>query len=191
MIAARTTKAGTLALTIAALLAAGCGNDSPAVSAASETAAPTSAAPATATPGSEPGGSTPSDTGQVTIDTNFSGEGSGEVCRYAKELEQSGAFSGDTDLDKKQFDEFQSAVQNMEDKAPDEIKGDLDKFAQAIAALRSIYEKYDYDESKIAEAAVSDPDIAEALNTLSDPEFEQASGRVEAYFEQVCGISTS
>jgi hypothetical protein len=187
MIAARTTKAGTLALVVAAaLLAAGCGDSSPAVSAASETAAS-----ATEAPTSEPAGTAPADTGEVTIDTNFSGEGSGEVCRYAKDLEQSGAFSGDTELDKKQFDEFQSAIQNMQAKAPDEIKGDLEKFGQAIAALRSIYEKYDYDESKIAAAAASDPDIASALTTLSDPEFEQASGRVEAYFEQVCGISTS
>jgi hypothetical protein len=179
MIASRTRFGALSLLVLLALAACGSGGS---VSAVPQSSPATSAEPA------DSGSAAPPDS--VTVDTSFTGEGSEEVCRYARELEESGALSG-SDLSKEKFDQFEEAIGKMLDKAPDEIKGDLQKLGDAVSALRPIYEKYDYDEEKIAGAITTDPDITKAFESISAPDIEAAGTRVDAYFEQVCGISPS
>jgi hypothetical protein len=187
MTASRTTTGGVLALLFAGALAlAACGSSGPSVSAASDTAAPV-----TQPAGSEPAGSAPSDSsGSATVDTDFSGEGSEEVCSYARDIQQSDILNG-SDLNKEQFEKFEEVIQNFEEKAPAEIKGDVQTFQKTIVALKAIYEKYDYDATKLAGAATSDPEVSKVVASMSEPEFEQASTRLDAYFQQVCGIAGS
>ena len=182
MTSSRTTTAGTLAVLLTAVLAvSACGSSGASVS---EPTVPAASEPAATAPTDSSASS-----GSVTVDTDFTGEGSEEVCSYARDLEQSGVLSGGTDLNKEEFAKFEDVLNNFEDKAPSEIKGDVQTFQKTIAALKSIYEKYDYDATKLAGAATSDPEVAKVVASMSDPEFESASTRLDAYFEQVCGIT--
>ena len=56
------------------------------------------------------------------------------------------------------------------------------------AALEDVLAKYDYDISKMTQAAASDPSVMQQIQTFDTPEFEAASQRVDAYFQNVCGI---
>ena len=78
------------------------------------------------------------------------------------------------------------------DRAPAEIKDDVNTLADAFSKLDTFYAKYDYDQTKLLEAAQKDPSVLqEATGALSDPKFEAAASRVAAYGTQVCGIEDS
>ncbi len=147
-----------------------------------------SAPSAAGTPaGTGAGGSTP---GSVTVDTNFTGEGSDELCSYLKDVEASGALDSSS-LTKEGFAKLKDVLSKAQDKAPDEIKPDIEVYAKTIASLQTIYEKYNYDATKISAAAATDPDVQNAVKTLSGPDFQAALGRLGAYSQQVCGITAS
>jgi hypothetical protein len=179
---ARLGSIGTTALVVTLGLVA-CGS-----SGSSSSGSTSASSPQPARTSATGGGSSP---GSVTVDTNFSGSGSGDLCTYAKQIQESGIFNNAGDLSKEQFDKYEEVLKNVEDKAPAEIKDDVKTFEQAISGVRAIYAKYNYDATKIQAALSTDPDIKKAIDTLSAPEYQAASGRLSAYFTQVCGISGS
>ena len=127
----------------------------------------------------------------ITIDTTFTGKGSDAVCNYAKDL-QATDFGGDstsaTDL-KASFTKIEDVLNNIKDKAPDEIKADVETMFTGYQKLIDLYKKYDYDTEKMVAAAANDPDLAAQFASISSPEITAATARVSAYFSNVCGLT--
>lgn len=122
---------------------------------------------------------------------DFSGSGGEAFCGQAKDLE--GVFSGDSFSNtdpaslKDDYEKAQSALDDMADKAPDEIKGDVQTLSNALGTLIEVFESVDYDFTKLAQ----DPQAAAKLQEFDTQELSDASARVEAYLSQVCGIDTT
>ena len=143
--------------------------------------------------GSTDGSTDASSDASITIDTAFTGEGSSAVCNYAKDLEATD-FGGDatsgTDL-KAEFTKLEDVLNNIKDKAPDEIKADIETMFSGYQKLIELYKKYDYDPEKLAAAAATDPDLAAQFASISSAEITAATARVSAYFSNVCGLTTA
>ena len=176
---------------LVALLLAGCGGDN------SPTTTPTSSGGSSQTTSS--GGSSETTTvdgaGDSTTNPSFEGGGSDEFCAFAKDLESSDfadSISGDDTNLKETFEKLDDVMGDIKDKAPSEIRADVNAVAAAFQKYGDFLKKYDYDVDKITEAATKDPKVLqEATETFSDPTFVSASERVSAYAAQVCGIDTA
>lgn len=118
-------------------------------------------------------------------DEEFSGEGSDDFCdksrRYTEKFEDIAAAFGDPEESEKQFEEFEDAIEDIAEDAPSEIAGDVDTVVKNFKEVKALFEKYDYEFSKIP------PEESEALD---NSEAEAANSRVNAYMEKVCGIDT-
>ena len=128
-------------------------------------------------------------------DTDFSGKGSGDFCKYAKEVEADGAF-GDSFMESTDAKTMKDDLKKAQDiygkavsKAPSEIKADMQTMQKALKSLSDLMGTYNFDMTKMTEAMVKDPKLAEKFEAFSSAEFEAASERVDAYFSQVCGIN--
>jgi hypothetical protein len=122
----------------------------------------------------------------TTVDTDFSGKGSGDFCdlarKYEQEFDKSGSSQTPADVEK-EYKDLASAIDKLVGEAPSEIKADASKVNGAFKDLNTLLAKYHYDFSKIPES--------EAQNAkLDDPEIQAASNRVESYFEKVCKIDS-
>ncbi len=152
---------------------------------------------ATATTGGSSGSEAPaaSDGGSsagTTAVPNFSGSGGDKFCSQAKGFQDSfGAndFSNSSDPAalKDQFAKAEDALKQLESSAPDEIKADVKTVSAAFSSLISVFESANYDFTKLAQ----DPAALAKLESFSGQEVTDASTRIEAYFSQVCGISTT
>jgi hypothetical protein len=125
---------------------------------------------------------------------DFSGKGSGDFCKklekVAKDIDLNDSDSLDSGDFKKTFEAGQDALDEFADDAPAEIKGDFKTLKSFYAELEPILEKYDFDFSKIAAAAQTDPEALAALESAaSDPKLTEATERIDAYATQVCGFS--
>ena len=124
---------------------------------------------------------------------NFSGSGGEEFCAQAKGFEDTfgsnDAFgqSSDPAQLKDDFSKAQDALKQLESSAPDEIKADVKTVSEAMSSLISVFESANYDFTKLAE----DPAALAKLESFDSQEVQDASTRIEAYFSQVCGISTT
>jgi hypothetical protein len=147
----------------------------------------------TSTPGNIGTNPAPGSTdASITIDTTFTGNGSAALCNYAKDLNAadfSGTTSG-TDL-KASFTKIEDVFNNIKDKAPAEIKADINTMFSAYQKLIDLYKKYDYDTAKLTAAAAKDPTIAAQFAGISSADITAASARVSAYFANVCGLTTA
>jgi hypothetical protein len=153
---------------VAVLATTACGNDSKKES-SDTTAAP--AAQATTTPG-------------ATVDTKFTGKGSAQFCALAKTYgDKSGqlvpSLSNPAQL-RTIFKDLQVAVKQAVDVAPSEIKADVTLLANFYNDFAAALEKVNYDFTKVP------PDIS---RKLQDPQFQQATTRLDAYTKQVCGLN--
>ena len=181
---------------LTALLLAGCGGDngSPVGAALGSTTTARSATSATsASGGSVTTESSSSDPSSDTTPPTFEGNSNSDFCNAARDLQTSDLGStlsgaeGDLEADLQKIDD---AVSELTDKAPSEIKDDINTFGEGITKLKEFYAKYDYDQAKILEAAQSDPQVlAEATAGFTDANFEAALSRITAYSSQVCGIT--
>lgn len=173
----------------------------PATTAAATTAAPTTAAPTTAAPTTAaPAPTDPAVTEvapDATGDVSFTGDGSGEYCEFARRMSDSTAFddafnSTDPVAAKAQFEELIALLDEATGKAPDEIKGDAVTVTEFFKNVAGAYDKYDYDVTKLATAVAggTEPELAALFGGAGDPKFEEASNRLSAYDEQVCGLAS-
>jgi hypothetical protein len=199
---------------LALVLLAGCGGSDSAESSSSETPSAASAAPeAEPTNAPEETAAEVEDTATdlstedtfppletvAPVDTDFSGEDSGDFCdllqRVTDEEEESSIGDPEASPEQLQADlaRFDEIFAELEDKAPDEIKADVGLMAQSFAVLDEFYARYDYDEVLFTEALQADPTLGEeytsALAGIGD--VDSASVRLEAYTTDVCGILTS
>jgi hypothetical protein len=122
---------------------------------------------------------------------DFSGSGGDAFCGQAQDFE--GVFGGEsfTNTDpaslKDDYAKAQDALDELADKAPDEIKADVQTLSNALSTLIEVFESVDYDFTKLAQ----DPAAAAKLQEFDSQELTDASARVEAYLTQVCGIDTT
>lgn len=118
-------------------------------------------------------------------DTNFSGKGGGDFCQKARDFEENTKSSGDSSPEgvKAEFSQLTKAVKDLVDAAPSEIKPDAENVGDYFAKVNDLYEKYDYDASKI-------PEEESAKLDSDDPAIKASSERVETYFEKVCKIDS-
>jgi hypothetical protein len=133
----------------------------------------------------------------VTVDTNVSGKGSGDFCNYIKDVENDVNLDslGDAEASpsdvKKQFEQGRDAIDKAADKAPAEIKPDVEKLGDFIHKFGDLLAGYDYDFTKLLTDAQAHPEkLAEFEQLTSDADFQAASERLDAYVSNVCGIDT-
>lgn len=123
--------------------------------------------------------------GTSQADTDFSGSGSGDFCslakKYTEDFEDVGSDGGE-DIEA-EFEELTAAIDDLAEEAPGEIKEDVGVVNEAFKRSTAIFEKYDYDFTKIPEEEAQSA-------SLDSPEIEAASRRVESYFEKVCKLDT-
>jgi hypothetical protein len=176
---------------LVALLLAGCGGDN----SPSTTPIGSSGSSQTTASGGSSATTTVDSAGDTTTNPSFEGGGSDDFCAFARDLEDSDladSLSGNDSNLKETFEKVDDAMGEIKDKAPSEIKDDVNKMAAAFQKYGDFLKKYDYDVDKITEAATKDPKVLqEATETFGDPTFVAASERVSAYAAQVCGINTS
>jgi hypothetical protein len=167
---------------------AACGDDSG--SATATTSGSSGSAPAASSGGAD----TSSGSGSAdTTAPNFSGSGSKEFCAQAKGFQDTfgsnDAFgqSSDPAQLKDDFSKAEDALKQLESSAPDEIKADVKTVSESLSSLIAVFESANYDFTKLAQ----DPAALAKLESFDSQEVQDASTRIEAYFSQVCGISTT
>ncbi|MBW3650547.1 MAG: hypothetical protein KY458_08275 [Actinobacteria bacterium] len=122
----------------------------------------------------------------ASTDTNFSGKGGAEFCQRARDFEENTKSTGDSSTPdglKEEFEQLSRAMDDLVDEAPKEIRADAEKVGGYFQRVKDLYEKYDYDASKIP------PRESDKLNA-EDPKVKPASERLESYFEKVCKIDS-
>jgi hypothetical protein len=166
---------------------AACGDDS-----GSATATTSGSSGSQAPAASSGAGDTSSGSADTTA-PNFSGSGSKEFCAQAKGFQDtfgsSDAFGQSTDPAqlKDDFSKAEDALKQLESSAPDEIKADVKTVSESLSSLIAVFESANYDFTKLAQ----DPAALAKLESFDSQEVQDASTRIEAYFSQVCGISTT
>lgn len=149
-------------------------------------------APATTAAGSDSADDTSGGSADSTEVPNFSGSGGDAFCSQAQGFEDTFGgedFAASTDPNELRDDyaKAQDALSQLEDSAPDEIKGDVQIVSDAMSQLIEVFESADYDFTKLA----NDPEALAKLESFGSQEVQDASTRVEAYLNDVCGLDTS
>jgi len=91
-----------------------------------------------------------------------------------------GIASAMTGGDKKTFDDLATAMDNLKDDVPEELRDDMEVVAEGWNKLADIYAEHDYDFTK----AATDPELQEFF---SDTKFTDASSNVSEWLESECG----
>lgn len=115
--------------------------------------------------------------------------GDGDLCSYAKQLEETTNPDAFSTMDKATFDKIEEIISNVQAKAPAEIKDDVATVAKNFQDVRAIFAQYDFDIAKLTSAATADPSLTAKLEALNDDEFNAASQRVNTYLQETCGIT--
>jgi hypothetical protein len=119
-------------------------------------------------------------------DTPDKGDPDSDFCDLARKFSEDfeDTASAETPEDQKAvFEDLRSAIDQLEDEAPDEIEDDVKIVADAFRESDDLLKKYDYDFTKVPE------EEAQAIS-LQSAEVTEASDRVESYFERTCGIDS-
>lgn len=115
-------------------------------------------------------------------DPEFTGKAGKDFCDYLRDLDKRDdqlSLSGeDSDDERKKAREGLEILDDLEDKAPPEIKADV---VLVIKQVRPIFEA-------IAAGETYEPKPEDAPSEAEQKEFEAAGERVEAYSANVCGI---
>lgn len=115
-------------------------------------------------------------------DGSFSGAGSDDFCEMAREVDETDPFeSSDPDDIQAGFEEANRLIDEVIDRAPDEIRDDFETVAEGFRAFGEILEEHDWDLFAVPEEAAAE---------LEDSRFEEAADRIDRYMEEVCGIDS-
>lgn len=122
-------------------------------------------------------GDTDSPTTTVLTPSGFTGQGSEDFCKlardYSAQIRAVGANVTNPAQLKSVLDEVEPAVRKAVSEAPGEIKPDVQYLADAFKKIRDSLE------------SGTQLDVA----TLSDPQFQTSADRVTRYGREVCGIA--
>ena len=84
------------------------------------------------------------------------------------------------------FTTMQGVLHDLDDAAPAEVKEDLGVMVESVDRMIEIFDKYDWDFTKLATA----PEFAELSAELEGQAMSDASDRLDAYSKDTCGIDT-
>ena len=113
------------------------------------------------------------------------------ACAYRDSLTKAAAIaSGGSDAHAA-ADKVKSMLTYMSDHAPDSIKNDVATLNDAYGKFVDIVAKYDYDYTKLGEAAASDPSVQASLAAIGSPAVLTASANISSYFATTCGGTTA
>ena len=84
------------------------------------------------------------------------------------------------------FTTMQGVLHDLEKAAPADVKKDLDTMVTVIDRMIAIFDKYDWDFTKLAMA----PEFEELSADLDSEEMSAASDRLDTYSKDTCGIDT-
>ena len=118
--------------------------------------------------------------GQTT--PSFSGEGSEEFCAFVTDLQKDESLGDLTS--QKGYDNFVTALDKLDDAAPDEIQDDVHTIVQWSKKAADVYKANDFDDAKAQGSA-------EYAALLNDSSIEKATKNLDAYSAQVCGLTGS
>lgn len=106
----------------------------------------------------------------------------------AKSDELNSVFTGAPDAAKIEdaFTTMQSMVHELKSNAPAAIKNDVTTMSTAIDSVVKIFAQYDWDFMKLASA----PEFAKLQEELAGADMTAASGRLEAFSSDTCGIAS-
>ncbi len=117
-------------------------------------------------------------------DPDFSGKGAKNFCAYLLDLKKNeGALNltGDnSEEDKKRAEKGLEVLDNLQDKAPAEIKADV---VLVVKQIRPFFEA-------TAKGETYKPDPAKQPTEAENKEFEAAGARLTAYSTNVCGLKS-
>lgn len=119
-------------------------------------------------------------------DTTFSGKGGEEFCQKARDFEKNTKDTGDATTPeglREEFGQLSAAIDDLVEAAPGEIKADTKAVGDYFGRVKDLYDRYDYDQTKIPE------EEAATLDSGTE-KTKAASERVQSYFEKVCNIDT-
>jgi len=119
---------------------------------------------------------------------NSSSSGGTDFCTSARAFDAATAGDSLSNLDEATFTKLSGMLSDLQAKAPAEIKSDLKTFADGVTNVKAILAKYDYDPTKIAAAAASDPDLQNKIQALSDERYTAAGERLNKFLDEKCGI---
>ena len=186
---------------LVALLLAGCGGDNSAsvssatTSGGSATTARASSATTARNSSATTASPTDSSDDASTTTPSFKGDANSDFCSFVKQIANSDLaanLGSDPSKLKDDLAQVTDVLSKAQSKAPPEIKDDITTVADGIKQYRDFLAQYDYDVAKLTAAAQKDPTVIQKVSdAFSDPKFEQASTRIEAYGQQVCGLTTS
>lgn len=115
-------------------------------------------------------------------DPDFTGKGGKNFCDYLRDLEERDdllSLTGeDSAEERKKAKEGLKIIDDLQDKAPAEIKSDVDV---VIKQIRPLFET-------IAAGKKYEPEKQDTPTEAEQKEFEAAGERIEAYSANVCGI---
>jgi hypothetical protein len=116
------------------------------------------------------------------VDTSFTGQGSAQFCALSRTYNERFTRVG-PDATPAQLrtlaTEGQAAISEAVTAAPPEIKRDVEVIANAFRTFMGELEKVNFEVARVPPAA---------LQSLSAPEFQQATTRFQAYTRSVCGV---
>ena len=124
-----------------------------------------------------------------------SGGGSGNFCARAAVFQErfdelDSQFSGDEAPSGEVFEEAAAAISELADGAPGEIRDDLRTIADGVREIAEVFGDLDFsDPSSFSEEQMAElEEVGERMEAIGE-EVEAASGRVEVYLEEECGIT--
>jgi hypothetical protein len=124
-------------------------------------------------------------------DSGGKGGASGSYCDLVRSYTSSNsalddAFtSGDAGALKTELNKLKPMLQTLQSQAPDEIKADVDLMATNLLKMIDVFDKYDYDMTKVAAA----PEFADVSTAMTSDEVSKASDNLDKYESEVCGIT--
>jgi hypothetical protein len=114
------------------------------------------------------------------VDTSFTGAGSADYCRLARDYsESSKKFNAPNTPDQLRavFQEAENDIQSALAVAPPEIKADVQTIATGLSSIVKAMEAANYDVTRLSATPPSLP-----------PNFDAASQRIDAYTRDVCHL---
>lgn len=116
-------------------------------------------------------------------DDKFSGKGSGNYCKLAKQMEEVGSQEAVTPENVlEQIDKVDEVLDAAMKVVPDEIKTDFSYLADATRTFAKVMKDAGGDFSKLT---------ASDAASFTSPEFEAAADRIDKYNKEVCGLIPS
>ena len=108
-------------------------------------------------------------------DSGDSGDLSGDCLAIKESIEN--RFTSDAD-----FGEIADAIDDVKQFTPDDIDDDVEVLSGVYQEMADVIDEYG---GNLTEA-MSNPEVMEKLESMNSPEVEEASGNVQAYFEERC-----